>query len=298
MEQFDEHLRQIAAEDKFEISQQAKRRLEDTLSVLPARGLQIRRSRMLPRLASMAACLLFVVMFVFPNISVAYAESMEKIPVIGDLIRVVTIRNYFYSDPYHEMDIDVPNVCDPDGGNGAHIINDEVDALTSELVAQFYNELECVGDQGFGSVQVKYNVLRNTDRWFTLKLSVNTISASSNNYFKYYNVDRRTGEVVHLADLFTNPDFNEIIGQNIIAQMRQQMKEDKDKSYWIDKEDFGVDFSSVSDDHNFYFNDNGDLVIPFDKYEVAPGYMGSPEFTIPMKDLQSILKDEYKDMKL
>lgn len=298
MEQYEDQLRQMAAEEKIEISRQAKKRLEDTLSVLPARGFQVRRSRVLTRAASMAACLLFMVMFVFPNLSVGYAKAMEKIPVIGDLIRVVTIRNYFYSDPYHQMDIDVPNVCDPAGGNGANVINDEVDAMTAELVMQFYDELECVGDQGFGSVQVKYHVLRSTDRWFTLKLSVSTLSASSNHYFKYYNVDRHTGEVVHLADLFTAPDYNEKIAQIILEQMRRQMEADTDKVYWIDKEDFGVDFSAVSDDHNFYFNDNGDLVIPFDQYEVAPGYMGSPEFTIPSKDLQDILKDEYKDMKL
>ena len=32
---------------------------------------------------------------------------------------------------------------------------------------------------------------------------------------------------------------------------------------------------------NFYFDADGNLVLVFEKYEVAPGYMGTPEFTIP-----------------
>ena len=38
----------------------------------------------------------------------------------------------------------------------------------------------------------------------------------------------------------------------------------------------------------------GKLVISFDKYEVAPGYMGMAEFTIPTEILSKILAgDEY-----
>ena len=35
-----------------------------------------------------------------------------------------------------------------------------------------------------------------------------------------------------------------------------------------------------------YFDDKGDLVIVFEKYDVAPGYMGCPEFVIPREVYQ------------
>ena len=44
----------------------------------------------------------------------------------------------------------------------------------------------------------------------------------------------------------------------------------------------------------FYFNKENDLVIPFDKYEVAPGYMGTSEFVVD-KDL--IMKFLHPQMK-
>ena len=41
---------------------------------------------------------------------------------------------------------------------------------------------------------------------------------------------------------------------------------------------------------DFYFNESGELVIAFDEYEVAPGYMGAPEFVIPQKVTAGLLK--------
>ncbi len=46
----------------------------------------------------------------------------------------------------------------------------------------------------------------------------------------------------------------------------------------------------------FYFIPiyDGNLVIPFDKYEISPGYMGTPEFVIDKKIIKDTLKDEFK----
>lgn len=40
-------------------------------------------------------------------------------------------------------------------------------------------------------------------------------------------------------------------------------------------------FQSIAKDQSFYINNDGKLVISFDKYEVSPGYMGVVEFIIP-----------------
>ena len=44
---------------------------------------------------------------------------------------------------------------------------------------------------------------------------------------------------------------------------------------WIDGDADGIS-------ERYYFNENGELVISFDEYEVAPGYMGAVTFTIPL----------------
>lgn len=71
--------------------------------------------------------------------------------------------------------------------------------------------------------------------------------------------------------------------------MRQQMKNDENKIYFIDTDMSENDFKQIKEDQNFYFNNN-DLVICFDEYEVAPGYMSKTEFIIPNNIIYDILK--------
>lgn len=64
------------------------------------------------------------------------------------------------------------------------------------------------------------------------------------------------------------------------------MKSDSDKTYWLDGE---MGFKTITHDQSFYINNNGKLVISFNKYDVAPGYMGVVEFIIPTKVIADVL---------
>ena len=67
--------------------------------------------------------------------------------------------------------------------------------------------------------------------------------------------------------------------------MRQQVKEDAGKCYWVDLEDDDpakvFEFSEIEKDQQFYINENGQLVVTFNEGDVAPMYMGCVQFTIP-----------------
>ncbi len=296
MDEFDKKLRLMAQQEKFEMPDEVQKQMESVLAILPNKKGQTTVHRVWNQVAAIAACLLCVLILVMPNVSTAYAESMSDVPILGDLIRVFTIRNYFYSDPNHEMDIDVPSVSDPHDSNAASEINKDVEQLTDELADKFYLDLEKFGDSSHGSIYVNYDVLMSTDRWFTLKLSVNSIEGSGNVYYKFYNVDRSTGEIVPLSELFNPTNFDCIIKEDIIAQMNARMEENNTLIYWVNKKGQNSASWQITDDHNYYFNENGDLVIPFDKYEVAPGSMGNPEFVVKQDVLQSILKSEYQNL--
>ncbi|MEZ3421744.1 MAG: DUF3298 and DUF4163 domain-containing protein [Eubacterium sp.] len=293
MNKFDKKLRKAAQNEKFEIPEQVKTKLENTLHSLPDKKIKTKRIKLLPQIAAAAACFIFVMLFVLPNVSVTYAQSFENIPVLNDIIRVVTIRNYFYSDDYHEMKVDIPEIDDKQNTEAAQNINKDVTALTEEIVKEFYKEVEEIGNDGHGAVYVDYDIVTNTDKWFTLKLTVTSVRGSGSVYFKYYHINRETGENVILSDLFKTDVYSGIITENIKEQMRNRMKSDSDLTYWVDSAD-GFDFAAISDSHNFYINEDGNLVIPFDKYEVAPGYMGHSEFVIEKGILKNIIKEDYK----
>lgn len=296
MNKFDKQLRKTAAKENITAPENVKAEIEKTLNALPEKRIKTMHIRILPRIAAAAACFLFVMLFILPNVSVTYAQSFENIPVLSDIIRVVTIRNYFYSDDYHEMDVDIPKIDDAENSEAAENINKDITELTEEIVKEFYKEVEDIGNNGHGAVYVDYDIVTNTDKWFTLELTVTSVRGSGSVYFKYYHIDRSTGKNVYLADIFETSDYSTIITENIKEQMRQQMKSNSDLTYWVDSEDLGFDFAAVSDSHNFYFDENGNLVIPFDKYEVAPGYMGHPEFTINKNEIKKIMKDKYTNI--
>ena len=73
--------------------------------------------------------------------------------------------------------------------------------------------------------------------------------------------------------------------------MVEQHNEDENKFYWVE----GIEnestelFEKISINQSFYISSNGKLIISFDKYEVAPGYMGVVEFEIPTEILENIL---------
>lgn len=295
MNDFDKYIKSEVAKEQTDIPDSVKNRIEQTLVDLPEKKPVKKQIRILPRIAASAACFVFIILFLLPNVSVTYAQALEQLPVIGDLVRVVTIRNYYYDDNHWKMDINIPQIESEDS-KSVDYINKDVSELTTALINRFYEDLEINGNKGYGSLNVDYEVVTNTDSWFTLKLTVCQTAASSNTYFKFYHIDKNQGKIVELGDLFNTDKFSDSLVAEIKKQMQEQMANDENISYWINTSGIGEEFASVSADHNFYWNENGDLVIIFDKYEVGPGSMGTPEFVIDKGVIRDILKSEFKDV--
>lgn len=292
MTEFDEFIRNNL--EKREVPQKVSEKINKTLDSLPQRDEQGKKKiRFLPKVAAAVAAVIVLCLFVMPNVSVVYAAALQKIPVIGSIVKVVTIRDYSYSDYFHEMNIKVPKI-EGDSGEAVDYINKDVEELTNILAERFNEELEEIGNEGHSSIYVDYDVVTNTDQWFTLKITVFEAAGSSNTYYKYYHIDKVNGKIVTLGDLAANEDFYSRIKENIKAQMKAQMQANSDLLYWTDNEDFGMEFEELGPNHNFYWTEDGDIVIVYDKYEVAPGYMGTPEFVVEKDVIGDAIKEEYR----
>lgn len=297
MNKFDKLIKKSVKKEKIKISDNAKQKIELALANLPEKEENDTRSKnikLLPKLTAVAASFVFVCLVLLPNISVVYAQALEKIPLISNIVNVVTIRNYFYSDDNHEMNINVPKI-ENESNKATEYINKDVQELTQILADRFNQELEEIGDEGHSSIYVDYDVITNSDTWFTLKMTIFEAAGSSNIYYKYYHIDKKVGDIVYLGDLSNDTNkFYEIIENDIKSQMKEQMSQNPDLIYCLENSPFGQDFVTLDDKHNFYWDKNGDIVIVFDKYEVAPGFMGTPEFTVNKDLIKNLLKNEYK----
>ena len=233
-----------------------------------------------------------VVLVVIPNTSQSVAQAMEKIPVIGEIVSVVTFNRYEVKKGTMEANVEVPQIetdKKKETSKDVEKVNKDIKDYTDKLITSFKQDMEKNG--AHEALDVSYDVITDNEKLFSLKITAVETMASASETVRYYHLDKETGKIIQLKDLFKEKaDYITPITDYIKAEMKKQMK-DGEKTYFLDSEDMPeYDFKKIKKNQNFYFNKSGKLVIAFDEYEVAPGYMGCPEFEIPNEVIESILK--------
>lgn len=165
----------------------------------------------------------------------------------------------------------------------ADAINIDIQKVTEELIEEFKNSMEEFED-GYGDIMVDSEVLTDDERWFSLGLVLYQGAGSGYERHRHYTIDKTTGKRAVLSD-FYGEDYVQTISEEVKKQMKERMEADENVVYWLENEDIPEwNFQVIAEDQDFYVNSSGQVVICFDEYEVAPGYMGCVEFV--MEDLK------------
>ncbi|TCJ04896.1 anti-sigma-V factor rsiV [Cytobacillus praedii] len=235
------------------------------------------------------------------NINPAMASTLAEIPVVGSIVKVLTFTEYKVDKEKYQADIKVPAVSDLENEDLAQSLNDKYIKEGKELYDDFMTDMKDLEKNGGGHLGVDsgYEVKTDNDQILSIgRYVVNTV-ASSSTIMKYDTIDKKNQILLSLPMLFKDESYVNTITENIKEQMRDQMKADENKIYWVsgaglEDEDLTELFETISKEQSFYINNDGKLVMSFDKYEVAPGYMGVVEFIIPTEAISDILvSDEY-----
>ena len=304
--------------NEVQMSEEQVKRMKDRIQDAKMQKRRNRRSRIIKGMSAAAAAV--AIFILLPNTSQSVAHAMSNIPLIGGLVEVVTFRDYQYEDERNKADITVPEIVaekepraesTPEGqqetgaasvdskvqeemSKTAEEINAEIQQITEQYVQEFEENLKA--QEGYQNMTVDYEVLNSTEDYFTLKLICFQSAGSGMEWNYFYTIDLNTGERLELKDLFVEgADYITPISENIKTQMKEQMETDDSIMYWLDYEDVpeGVEdwnFESITDETSFYVNENGNIVISFNEGDVAPMYMGTPEFEIPTETVSEIRK--------
>lgn len=262
------------------------------------------------RIAGTAVAAALIAFIILPNTSASVAHAMESIPFLGNAVRVVTFRDYQYESENQIADIDVPmlEIAEAtdgeeayDGGTaGENVafmtleestdkINEDVEELTNRILKDFEDSIR--DEDGAKEVIVSHETVPTTERYFTLKLTHYEGMADGAETVYYYTIDLITGERLQLSDLFAeDADYIGVISEEIMIQMREQMNADENRVYWLDEEIEDWNFKGITEDTQFYINENNHLIICFSEGDVAPMYMGTVSFEIPDETLKDIRK--------
>lgn len=247
------------------------------------------RRKVINRWSSIAASLGIVVGAV--NFSPSFADTLEDIPVIGNVIKVINLRNYRIDENGFDVSIDVPKIEGLKDKELEYKLNKDFEEDGKKLYKEYEQEMKILKDKGLeGRELVKswYEVKTDDDNILSLIIYNHYAQGSSNTTRKFYNINKKDQTVLTLEGMFAGTNYIDVISDNIKSQMRERMKENPNEYYWLDEEMDDINFTKINKNQGFYINENGELVICFDKYEVGPGSTGLTEFVIP-KDITSKL---------
>ena len=279
-----------------------------------------------------AACLVGICLvssMVAVNTSQVAAATLSELPIVGSLMRVLTVREYHYADDDMEIQAEVPSVIlaetqtevpniaadvTQDGGNDISDVTvkniqtqeiessqeqtasvQDINAMIEQHVNDYIeNAKQHIADykeaflatggteeqfqQKNIRVDVNYEIKSQSDKAVSFVLIANESWSGAYGVQYFYNINAVSGEEITLADLL-GKDYVVIANEQIVAQMKERMASDSSVVYWVDDPTMGG-FAGITENTHFYINEEGHPVVVFDKYEVAPGAMGRPEFEI------------------
>ncbi len=233
----------------------------------------------------------FVLTFnLLPNLALAASD----VPVLGAVVKVVTFGRFHIENGGVDADVVTPKIEGLLNKELEEKLNAEFKENADLIISAFEKEVKEMEEEFGGEdyhlgIDAGYIVRTDTEDYLALDCYiVNTVGSSSTKH-SFYTINKKTGELLTLQGLFKeNADYISPISEYILKDMKRQ-NEEGSAYYWVN-DDEPLKFEKIKPDQNFFINENGNLVICFDKYEVAAGYVGSPEFEISKDAIKEILK--------
>lgn len=232
------------------------------------------------------AVLSFLFLFLIPlNTIPVYAKTLSQIPIVKNIAQIFTFREYHFEDDIKYIDAKIPKFSYKGKSDLEKRVNQEINKIINEEIENAENNakeyykafIETGGDKkDFIPVKIKvdYEIKCMTDSIasFIISKSESFANAYNNDYF--YNIDLKTGKYFTLRDLIGD-DYKKVVAEKIRSIISDWDNEQKGLLFDnINLEDL------INDNTNFYINSANEIVVVFEKYEVAAGAAGKLEFPI------------------
>lgn len=212
------------------------------------------------------------------NVSPVFAENLSNLPKMQAVVKILTGGKYTFDENNYHAKIDVPEITELGNSEVEESINDEIQEMAKRLINDFKDDVVDMKEKGFDghlSVESGYEILTNNDNVLAFDVWVVNAVGSSLTTHKFYNIDKQTKSLIVLSDFIKNEETTQKVNEYIKAEISKRQDPDNGIIY------FENDFKGISKEQGFYVNNDGNLVIVFEKYSIAPGSIGSPEFVIP-----------------
>ncbi|WFD10178.1 DUF3298 and DUF4163 domain-containing protein [Tepidibacter hydrothermalis] len=221
------------------------------------------------------------------NMNQSFAQSMSEVPIIGSIAKLLTFKDYEIHSDVVDAEIKIPKVEGLSDKKLEQKINDEIyekmKATIKEAEQRALEDKQAFIETGGTEeefkdrktkVKVDYDLKSVNDNMISFTLYQYESSSYSYSQTYYYNINIRNNKNIKIEDIL-GKDYKKIIDKSIYAQIEER-KKDENNSFFEGE----MGFNGIKETPNFYINEDGKVVIVFDKYEIAPGAMGPQEFVI------------------
>ena len=284
--------------DHIVVPEELDTRLRETLENAPKTSKTVNKVVNFRKWTAVAAALLLC-FTVGLNTSESFAMEVSKLPIVGVVAKVLTVRSYESTKENTTTSVEVPKVEiaseDEEVKNAITDINAKINALVEEYTAQKYAEIEegkklflesGETEEAWNERAIDVNVNYEVKYQGETKLSLLIDSWISWFNFeeerKFYNIDLTTGKELTLIDLLGEDAYAYAEGI-VLEKMNEMIAEDSEMyTFWGVNDDGMDEFVGVNAQTPFYIKDEETVVISYNKYDVAPGYLGIIEFEIPV----------------
>lgn len=229
-----------------------------------------------------AAAVVIATVNIVPEIPVA----AQEIPVIKEIVNVLTFGRFKMQKNGYEAEIVTPEITGLMDKELEKKLNDEfkenADIIKKQYLADVADLKNEFGDETVHmGLKMDYKVLTNNDRFLSMDVYVFSVAASGYTKHNYYNIDKKNNKLLTLDEVYKNdPDYKNKLISYIKSEMKRR-NEEEEGMFFLDGQ-FAEDTEKALNGVNkFYINNDGNVMVCFDKYEIAAGAQGSPEFEIP-----------------
>lgn len=215
------------------------------------------------------------------NVSPVFAGTVASNKFMKPIVTILTGNRYEFNEDNMQANIVTPVIKGISDKEVENKINAEIEEMSKQLIADFERDskdLKEIDENAHLGIESNYIVKTDNDEVLSIDIYVVNTVGSSSTIHKFYNINKLTGEEITLEDKFKNDEnYLETISKYIEKEMKKQNNESEYDLYFATYDEV---YELVSEKQSFYINENGNVVIVFDKYEVGPGSTGCPEFEI------------------
>lgn len=234
---------------------------------------------------ALAACACFALVL---NVNPSFASAVSTVPVLGQIARIFTVSAYSVHDSERQIDVRLPALSDTGHADLEQRINTEIQTRISQVTDEaelrasqareaFVQTGGVIGDFTPVIINVDYQIKCQNEQYLSFIVTETETQATAYTQVYHYNLDLKTGQELSLRDLLGD-DWKALC--NTAVRSGIAARAENPENVYFDGTNGIPGFESIRDDQAFYLNTDGNPVLMFEKYEIAPGSMGMQEFEV------------------